>query len=68
MKEKELNMDKGKTELVYLHQVLFDIAERVRKELGLSRSGFYRYCILRTLDSMSVLSTKVKEALKEETK
>ena len=49
-----------RTELVYLKK---DLVEEVRKELGLSLSGFYRYCILRTLDSMSVLSTKVKEAL-----
>lgn len=65
----EVNMvekNYGKTELVYLKRDLFEMAEAVRKELGLSRSGFYRYCILRTLDSMSVLSTKLKEKLSEE--
>ena len=55
----------GRSEMVYLKKDLFDTAEAVRKELGLSRSGFYRYCILRTLDSISVLSTKVKKNLRE---
>lgn len=58
--------NKGKNELVYLKQDLFEISERVRKELGLTRSGFYRYCILRTLDSMSILSTKLKEKLRSQ--
>ena len=51
----------GKRGLVYLKTYLFETAELVRKKLGLSRSGFYRYCVIRTLDSMSVLSKKVKE-------
>jgi ACT domain-containing protein len=60
-----INMS-GKTHLVYLTEDLFDIAETVRKQLGLSRSGFYRYCVLKTLDSMSVLSAKAKQGLTRE--
>ena len=52
-----------KSEMVYLKEDLFELAENVRKEMGLSRSGFYRYCILHTLDSMSILSTRIKEKM-----
>jgi len=54
---------KGRTELVYLSEDLFLLVEGIRKNLGMSRSGFYRYCILRTLDSMDVLSTRAKQAM-----
>ena len=53
----------GKSELVYLSQEQFKIAEQVRLKLGFSRSGFYRYCIMRVLEEMSVLSAKAKEDL-----
>jgi len=36
---------KGRTELVYLSENLFLLAERIRQDLGMSRSGFYRYCV-----------------------
>ena len=60
VKENEKKM--SKTELVCLSQDLFILAEKVRKNLGISRSGFYRYCIMKTLDSMSVLSARAKES------
>ncbi|MFC1506396.1 hypothetical protein ACFLQ6_04925 [Thermoproteota archaeon] len=57
---------KSNTELVCLNPDLFQITENIRKNLGMSRSGFYRYCILRTLDSMSVLSARAKQSMKED--
>jgi hypothetical protein len=53
----------GRTEMVYLSRGQFEMAERVRKQLGFSKSAFYRYCIIRFLEQMSVLSTKTKEEL-----
>jgi len=55
----------GSRQLVWLSKDLFEITEIVRAKLGLSRSGFYRYCILKTLDSMDVLSTKAKASISE---
>jgi len=55
---------KGRTELVYLSDDLFELGEEVRKKLGLSRSGFYRYCILKTLDSLNILSTRANQRSK----
>jgi hypothetical protein len=55
----------GSRQLVWLSNDLFELTEIVRGKLGLSRSGFYRYCILKTLDSMSVLSTKAKQSMSE---
>ena len=57
---------KGRTELVYLSENLFLLAERIRQDLGMSRSGFYRYCVLKTLDSMNVLSTRAKQSISQE--
>ena len=57
---------KGRTELVYLSEDLFEIVEKVRKEIGLSSSGFFRYCIVKVLNDMNVLSTKAKNGLFKE--
>lgn len=40
---------------------LDSIIEDVRVELGMSKSSFYRYAIIRLLQDMSVLSTKAKQ-------
>jgi hypothetical protein len=53
----------GSRQLVWLSNDLFELTETVRVQLGLSKSGFYRYCILRTLDSMSILSEKARQSL-----
>ena len=55
----------GSRQVVWLSHDLFELTETVREQLGLSKSGFYRYCILKTLDSMSILSTKAKQSLSE---
>ena len=57
----------SKTELVLLPEELFELTEKIRKELGFnSRSSFYRYCIIKVLDEMNVLSTKAKNGLFKE--
>jgi hypothetical protein len=56
----------GSGQLVWLSNDLFELTEIVRAKLGLSRSGFYRYCILKTLDSMNVLSTRAKQSISQE--
>ena len=61
---KEESKEKGKRQLVWLPDDLFDITEKVRKKLGMSRSGFYRYAITQLLQQLSILSTKAKEVIK----
>jgi len=51
----------GRTELVYLSEELFQLVETVRKKLGMSRSAFYRHCIMTYLESKSLLSTHLKQ-------
>ncbi|MGO9643682.1 MAG: hypothetical protein ACLPY5_02925 [Candidatus Bathyarchaeia archaeon] len=57
--------ERGSRQVVWLSNDLFVLTETVRAQLGLSKSGFYRYCILKTLDSMNILSTKAKQSLSE---
>ena len=45
----------GKQEMVYLKGKIFDLAEKARKDLGLTRSGFYRFCVIRTLQELGYL-------------
>ncbi|HYW01586.1 MAG TPA: hypothetical protein VE862_08960 [Candidatus Acidoferrum sp.] len=59
--------EQGSRQVVWLSNDLFALTETVRVQLGLSKSGFYRYCILRTLDSMDVLSAKAKRSFLEGT-
>jgi hypothetical protein len=40
---------------------LDETVERVRSGLGMSRSGFIRYCVLRFLEQTSVLTAKAHE-------
>ena len=54
----------GRTELIYLKPPLFEIAERARRDLGLTRSGFYRFCVIRTLQELGYLNAEKIEALK----
>lgn len=50
----------GRTEMIYLTERQYELAERVRKNLGFSKSGFYRYCVLHVLEEMSILSAEAK--------
>lgn len=46
---------------VWVPNNLDTIIEEVRQKLGMSKSAFYRYAVVRLLEEMSVLSTKAKE-------
>ncbi|OGD52607.1 hypothetical protein A3K80_03880 [Candidatus Bathyarchaeota archaeon RBG_13_38_9] len=58
----------GRTELVYLPDEIFKLVEKVREKFGMSRSGFYRHCIMTYLESKSLLSTFVKQESNKEKK
>lgn len=51
----------GRTELVYLPDEIFKLVEKVREKFGMSRSGFYRHCIMTYLESKNLLSTHLKQ-------
>jgi len=51
---------------LYLGQELLDICDTTRKSLGLSRSEFFRYCVLKTLDSLGILPIKPNDDDKSE--
>lgn len=59
-------MEKGERRTFWIPNDLDIIIEDTRKSLGLSKSGFYRYAVIRLLQEMSILSTKAKEAIKVE--
>lgn len=50
----------GRRRVVWMPHELDDLAERTRKRLGLTRSGFFRYAVTQLLQQLSVLSTTVK--------
>ena len=54
-------MEKGERRTFWVSNNLDAIIEEVRKKLGLSKSAFYRYAVVRLLEEMSILSTKAKE-------
>ena len=58
----------GRTELVYLPEDVFQLAEKIREDFGMSRSGFYRYAIIKLLQDRGLLPTKTNEALKKKEK
>jgi hypothetical protein len=55
--------EQGIRQMVWLPNDLYEITERVRKRMGYSRSGFYRYCVQRLLEQLNVMSTIAKEGL-----
>lgn len=55
-------MEKGERRTFWIPTDLDSIIEEVRAKLGMSKSAFYRYAVVRLLEEMSVLSTKAKEA------
>lgn len=54
-------MEKGERRTFWIPNNLDSIIEEVREKLGMSKSAFYRYAVVRLLEEMSVLSTKAKE-------
>ena len=53
--------EKGERRTFWMQNDLDQLVEEVRKKLGMSKSSFYRYAVVRLLEQMSVLSTKAKE-------
>lgn len=49
------NQESGKRRTVWLSNDLDAKADKVRKELGLGRSGFYRYAIIELIKQFAVL-------------
>jgi len=59
--KKVILLEKGVRRVFWVPTDLDNLIENVRRKLGMSKSTFYRYAILRLLEDMSVLSTKAKE-------
>ena len=53
--------NEGKLRGIYIPSVLDEVTEETRKKLGMNRSRFIQYCIMRTLQELSVISAKVHE-------
>jgi hypothetical protein len=56
--------EKGIRSTVWIPEKLNKKVEKVRKVLGLSKSGFYRYAIIEVLKQFQVKQIKSKEATK----
>lgn len=56
-------MEKGVRRTFWVPADLDILIEDVRRKLGMTKSTFYRYAVLRLLEEMSVLSTKAKEGM-----
>ena len=57
--------EKGKMEMVWLPLGLYEIVEETRKKLGMNKSAFYRYAIVRLLEELNVLTKTVHEPEKK---
>ena len=56
--------ERGIRRVVWLPNVLDEISEQVRKELGLNRSNFLRTCVLYYLEGHSLISTQLETVKK----
>lgn len=58
--------EKGKRRTIWLSHELDDKAEDIRKKLGLSHSGFYRFCVLEIVKQFGISEEIAKDdCLKE---
>ena len=48
----------GKIRGIYLPFVLDELIEKTRNNLGMNRSRFIQYCVLKTLQELSIISEK----------
>lgn len=51
--------DKGKPTAIYLPNGLNQMVEATRVKLGMNRSRFIQYCIMKTLQELNVISTNI---------
>lgn len=56
-------MEKGVRRTFWVSRELDILIEDIRRKLGMTKSTFYRYAVLRLLEEMSILSTKAKEGM-----
>jgi len=61
VKENRKSKGECKATAFYLPEGLYQLSEVARQKLGLNRSKFIQYCIMRTLQDLSLLSEKVHE-------
>lgn len=59
MEEEANRKDEGHTVGFYLPAGIAELCERARKKLGLNRSKFFQYCVLKTLQDLSLLTSEV---------
>jgi len=55
--------EKGERRTFWIPNNLDIIIEYVRMKLGMNKSSFYRYAVVRLLEEMSISSTKAKELI-----
>jgi len=51
---------------IYMPPKLSELVEETRQRLGMSRSRFIQYCVTRTLEQLSVLTSEVHKKEAEE--
>lgn len=59
MEERNIE-EKGMFIGVYMPKRLYELCEETRKKLGMNRSRFYQYCIIKTLQELNVLSNSLQ--------
>ena len=52
-------MEKKVATAVYIPKQLFELTEETRRKLGMNRSKFVQYCLMKTLQDLSVLTAQV---------
>lgn len=55
-----MEKETGKRRTLWLSNDLDDKAETIRKKLGLSRSGFLRYCVVEVVKDFAVAQETTK--------
>lgn len=48
---------------IYVPKQLFEMVEETRKKLGMNRSRFFQYCIMKTLQELNVLTSNIHKGL-----
>ena len=61
-----MNDEKGVRRTLWVSKETDSLMEEARLKLSLSKSGFYRYAVVRLLEGMSISSAKVKTNKTEE--
>ena len=59
-------MKKGKRRTFWIPDDLDGIIEDVRVKIGLTRSGFFRYAVVKLLHDIGILSSRAKEETVDE--